>query len=402
MAGRFINTKYTDTLNNLIAASNEKLNNPYYKFPDKKPTEVVYYNQNIEKSTLDEASGLYGAHLGKDSPFKFNKINKFILYGIERVSTEYDVGDNGLEAGDITGEIIILPNTITPRPGDYFYIPYIKEDVLFKINSVSPDTLDSGANIYKAEYKLENTMSRISIDSQVVKEYTFLIDNIGTDFKVLMQNNEYALATIIDNIINQLIIYFKDIFFDEKLQTFVFKYNNTTFYDPYLIEFLIKNKVLNNGDEYIYVSHATVTHKTFGMDYMKSFFYALENRDKDLSNIKNTAVADLIQDPNSLFFIRLNNYYKINYVDNTPMKTSLRIFDRDLFDRIENNEMYEKDSDKEFYNLWIAYMNGNDKYISEDYIKTLKKIDFCNNLDCFYALAITIFVIERCMNSLLS
>ena len=73
-----------------------------------------------------------------------------------------------------------------------------------------------------------------------------------------------------------------------------------------------------------------------------------------------------------------------------------------LFDRIENNEMYEKDSDKEFYNLWIAYMNGNDKYISEDYVKTLKKIDFCNNLDCFYALAITIFVIERCMNSLLS
>ena len=82
---------------------------------------------------------------------------------------------------------------------------------------------------------------------------------------------------------------------------------------------------------------------------------------------------------NSLFFIRLNNYYKINYVDNTPMKTSLRIFDRDLFDRIENNEMYEKDSDKEFYNkMSLKSKEGNIFYSKENVLSMWH--DFYN--DC--------------------
>lgn len=402
MAGKFINTKYTDTLNNLVSATNDKLNNPYYKFPDKKPTEVVYYSQNIEKSTLDEASGLYGAHLGNDSPFKFNKINKFILYGIERISTDYDIGDYGLEANTISGEAIVLPNTINPRPGDFFYIPYIKEDILFKVTAVSPDTLDTGANIYKLEYTLDKTNAKENINSQVVKEYTFLIDNFGTDYKTLMKSNEYDLAVIIDNLCSTLITYFRDIFFNEKLQTFVYSYSGYTFYDPYLIEFLMRNNVLTNSDEYIYVSHATTVHKTFSMDYMKTFFYALENGDNDLSKVKNTATSELIDDPNSLFAVRLSRYYKINYTPSTLMQSLIPIFDRDLFDHIQNNEMYEKDSENEFYNLWIAYMNGNYTYINEDYIKVLKNTDWCNGKDCFYVIAITIFIIERCMKSMMS
>ena len=84
------------------------------------------------------------------------------------------------------------------------------------------------------------------------------------------------------------------------------------------------------------------------------------------------------------------------------MQSLIPIFDRDLFDHIQNNEMYEKDSENEFYNLWIAYMNGNYTYINENYIKILKNTDWCNGKDCFYAIAITIFIIERCMKSMMS
>ena len=89
----FSDTTYTNTLDSLIKASNEKISNPYYKFSDKKPTKVTYYKQNKEKSTLDQASGLYGEHVGEQSPFKFNKINNFLLYGIEQMNTSFESYD---------------------------------------------------------------------------------------------------------------------------------------------------------------------------------------------------------------------------------------------------------------------------------------------------------------------
>ena len=172
--GKFKNTRYMDTIDNIVNATKDKLNNPYYIFNDKKPTKVTYYSQSIERSTLDEASGLYGSHLGADSPFKFNKIIDFLLYGIDRIETQYDNGDNGIEAAPITGQAIVLPNTIIPRPGDFFSIKYIKEEILFKINSVTVDTLDTGANIYQIEYQAELTNSISSIDKQTSSSLTNL------------------------------------------------------------------------------------------------------------------------------------------------------------------------------------------------------------------------------------
>ena len=95
---KFSDTKYINTIDNLVSATKDKINNPYYKFSDKKPTKVTYYTQNVEKSTLDEASGLYEAHLGSKSPFKFNKIKDLVLYGIDRINVEYDVGEFAADA----------------------------------------------------------------------------------------------------------------------------------------------------------------------------------------------------------------------------------------------------------------------------------------------------------------
>ena len=181
--GKFSDTKYVSTIDNLVDSTKNKLNNPYYIFNDKKPTKVTYFAQDIEKSTLDEASGLYESNMGDGSPFKFNKIKDFIMYGLDRIAADYDLNDNGIESNPITGEAVILPNTITPRPGDYFHIGYIKEKNLFIVNSVSIDTLDSGANIYKIEYALcAENRSIESIEKQVDDSFNFVVNNSGTDF----------------------------------------------------------------------------------------------------------------------------------------------------------------------------------------------------------------------------
>lgn len=398
--GKFINTSYRNTIDNLVQATNSKINNPYYKFTDQKPTRVTYWCQSIEMSTLDPATGLYGAHLGKDSPFKFNKVEDFLIYGMDKIQTELDVGDYGAEANSITGDCIILPNTINPKQGDFFSIPYIKEDILFKVISVNPDTLDTGMNIYKIEYSLELTESIAQIESQTNNSYKMIVNNVGTDFKAIIQNSDYELIELLESIIGQLIIYYKNIFFNERLQTFVYTHNGFNMYDPYLIEFLIRNKVLDCGGEYVYVDHAAYTGKAFEMDYLRTFFRYIEDP-KNTPKFSIIATAELIQDQNSLFSTRLQNYYQIKYIDNDMYKTRFHTLDPDVIGRIKSGEKYSKYDDKVFYNIWIDYFNSEEKFMNDDYIKIIQQIDYMDNMQYFYSLPITIFMIENYIRNIL-
>ena len=400
--GKFSDTKYINTIDSLVDATKSKLNNPYYVFTDQHPTKVTYYAQNIEKSTLDEASGLYERHVGDGSPFKFNKINDFILYGIDKIVTDYNPGDNGIEANPINGEAIIIPNTITPRPGDFFHISHIKERNLFIVEGVSPDTLDNGSNIYKIEYALcSEGYSLESISKQVDKTFEFCINNLGTDYKAIIQDCDADLIINLEDLVENLITIFENLFFNTKLQTFVYNHDGWNMYDPFLIEFLIRNKVLSFGDKYLYLSHATSTNKTFGMDYNKTFFYSLENPKNEDININTIATADLISDPNSLFVTRLDEYYCVNYNDATPYKTRFQVFDTDILDHIKTNELYNKGDKNEIYNLWISYFNNNKDFIHGDIINLIKSVDYMDNLDCFYTLAISIFIIEQYIKMLM-
>ena len=399
--GKFSNTEYANTIQNLVEATKSKLANPYYKFNDKHPTVVIYYSQNIEKSTLDQASGLYEAHVGNGSPFKFNKIENFVLYGIERITTEYDVGDNGIESNQITGNAYVLPNTITPRPGDFFSIPYIKEPVLFKVNSVSIDTLDTGANAYQIEYALELTNKIETINKQIDKTFRFIVGNSGTDFKTLLEDSDADLIDKIEGIVEELITIFYNVFFDERLQTFVYTHDGYHMYDPYFIEFAIRNRIFQFGDKYLFVSHATTTDKTFGMDYSRSFFHWLEQPD-DATKYSTNATASLITDPNSLFVTRMHDYYKLKYWDSTPYATRFSTINQDVIEHIKNNALYEKGDKREYYNLWISFYNDNNDVIRGDIISMIKNMDYMDNMEYFYSLAISIFVLERYIGKLMS
>ena len=63
--GKFINTQYKETVDNITMLSKDFLNNPFYKFTDKKPTRTRYWNTNLEKSTLDPGSKLQQVEVGK-------------------------------------------------------------------------------------------------------------------------------------------------------------------------------------------------------------------------------------------------------------------------------------------------------------------------------------------------
>ena len=129
--GKFLNKTYVKTIDSIINKTIDNLHNPYYRFSDKPPTTVTYYNINTNETTLDEATSTAYSYTSLDSSFRFNKIKDFILYGFDKMQTQIEAGDFGAESDAIEGEAVILPNTIKPFPQDYFSINHVGKSIHF-------------------------------------------------------------------------------------------------------------------------------------------------------------------------------------------------------------------------------------------------------------------------------
>ena len=104
----------------------------------------------------------------------------------------------------------------------------------------------------------------------------------------------------LDMVAVQLKEYFKDIFYNSRIQTFCFtNFYLDKFYDPFMIEFLLRNKILNNSGQrdYIYIDHKLKLNKTFSIDYNKTFFRSIETKDiNHLKRAKTKSTAEYIND----------------------------------------------------------------------------------------------------------
>ena len=398
MSGKFINTEYRDNLNTLVDGLKNIIKNPYYVNNDKSGTVVDYYNQNKEASTLDEASKLYYADIGHDSPIKYNIIKDMIIYGLEQIIISMENGEFGPEAGDISGEAVILPNTIIPYVGDYFSIKYTEEKILYRVIDVTPDTLENGANFYKIQYKMESSDTEDIIEENIEDKYHMMVNNIGTGFNAIIRDESYKLIKKIDQVLYNLRTYYKSVFYKNRVQTFVFMEYDKRFYDPFMIEFLRENKILDAKDEYIYLTQQMRTSVLFPINYNKTFFKCLESKDKDrIYSYRHRAVAEYISDPTSIFQTRLESYFEIKY--DTPVVNYgiMPCFKDDFINAVKNNKLLE--GDDAIYNIIIKYFN-NEKITQED-IDVLECIDFCDNITIFYAIPCIIYCLEVFIKSLM-
>lgn len=396
---KFINTKHKVSMDALIDGFKDKMNNPYYLHMDKKPNPVTYFNQNLHKSTLDEGSKLQYSPLGSDSPTKYNKIYGLYIYGLEKIIASLENGEWGLESSSIEGEAIILPNTIIPTPNDYFTIDHIKnKKLLFKVTSVTMDTIENDANFYKIEYKLDQITDEV-INTQVAEEYTMIVNNIGTKFNTIVRNNDYEFIDRVESVLDRLREYYSNIFYSSRVQTFVFVDDYTHFYDSYMVEFLKRNDILNGTSSYIFVAHQSYVQATFSLDYDKTFFRYVEMPEKLVPPLVHSQ-AKIIDEPLSIFSSRIEQYYKLEYniriVD--PNRPMLNNFSVDIMDRIKSSTMYEKNEDR-YKNIIIKYFNKLE--ITSDDIDALEYIDYQQNIELFYNIPIVIYIIENKVRKLL-
>ena len=399
--GNFINTNYNKTIDNLVEGAKSRLNNPFYIYGDRKPTIVTYYNINHNASTLDKGSSTLYDDIGQNSSLRFNKIENFHLYGIEKINVNLDIGEYGLES-PIEGEALILPNTIVPVPGDMFIINHvIDKPYLFMVTGIGIDTLYTGANFYKISYKLTRTdMDALtSLETvQTIKRFTYKAGNVGTTLTPLIESNQAELIDKIEDNIDTLLNYYMNLFYKNSVQNFILEYQHMYLYDPYLIEFMIRNKLFAlSGNNYFHVEQAVYIGDTFALEYDHTIFKDIEIKK---SNMRLNSVYPVpVDDPNSLLVDRLESYYKLsNKVMYKDYDNPINWLDMDLLDRVINNELYDEDSNLYYRNLLILYMNNKEFDITDKIMNSIMDIEFNYTKELFYMIPILVFILKSYVN----
>ena len=399
--GNFINTNYNKTIDNLVEGAKSRLNNPFYIYGDRKPTIVTYYNINHNASTIDKGSSTLYDDIGQNSSLRFNKIENFHLYGIEKINVNLDVGEYGLES-PIEGEALILPNTIVPVPGAMFIINHvIDKPYLFMVTGIGIDTLYTGANFYKISYKLTRTdMDALtSLETvQTIKRFTYKAGNVGTTLAPLIESNQAELIDKIEDNIDTLLNYYMNLFYKNSVQNFILEYQHMYLYDPYLIEFMIRNKLFAlSGNNYFHVEQAVYIGDTFALEYDHSIFKDIEIKK---SNMRLNSVYPVpVDDPNSLLVDRLESYYKLsNKVMYKDYDNPINWLDMDLLDRVINNELYDEDSNLYYRNLLILYMNNKEFDITDKLMNSIMDLEFNYTKELFYMIPILVFILKSYVN----
>lgn len=404
MGGKFINTEHKESIDTLVTGVKDILKNPYYRWNDKSGTPVTYFNQNTEKSTLDTSTKLYYQDVGLASPIYYNIIKDFMLYGIEQIAIQMVNDEFGPEASEISGEAIILPNTITPYVGDYFNIDYTEEKLLFKINDVSPDTLENGSNIYKVQYKLESArLEEILEEQNIANHYHMVINNVGTKLNPIIRDEHYNIIKRLDQVLFNLRLYYKSTFYNSRVQTFIFCHNGYRFYDSYMIEFLKEHDLLNSEDadnEYVYISHALNLPATFPIKYNKSFFACLEKKDKNnVRAYEYRGLSKYIDQPLTIFSTRKEEYFSIEHETHSfNVNDIIPCFKDEMVTAIENDTILG--GENSLYNIIVKYFNNKD--LTQEDIDALEMIDFYDSVYLFYAIPCILYCIENYVISLVN
>lgn len=248
------------------------------------PVKVTWFNINDKHTTEDEGLGTTDSLIGKNSSFRFNRVEGLPAYNIMEAMQQLELvlDENGVMDTTLEIEPILLPNTIIPTPNDYM-IYHLKQgrDVVFRANDFKIVTTNVNG-YYKVPMHLVDIDSEEYIDKldhQIINDMKVIVDNIGTNESCIVVNKVYDKILAIKKIAAQAFSDYVDMFFVKRYNSFILRgYNdNFTIYDPYLTKFILNNKLVDCYDELIQPAIIEQGDEFRG-EYNKTIFRAIELR----------------------------------------------------------------------------------------------------------------------------
>ena len=401
----FTNTEYRNTISSLTQAQQEKLQNPYYKFINQKPTVVTYWNINTKLSTLDEGTRTNYAQLGNKSPLRYNKVKNFVVYGLPQFNVNMGLGEFGVESSEISGEFLVLPNTIIPNVDDYFTIPYLTKTYIFRVNNVSISNLEAGQEYYICQFFLDNSIDDYETYLNSVNlayEYNFEIANVGTNKTTLFTDAEQNAISVLEKLYDRFRTYYIELFYRENVDTFIYGYQDMWLYDPYLVEFCIRNELFSAYDsKYLFLYQAVHKSHTFIIEYDHTILKDIEERESQLHT--NSLYAIPVHDPDSMLIDRMEDYLQLSNNIQHSNSNPINQIHNTLFDMIQQNHSYDEEDSKNpklYWNIIINFMNNEDFQFTNEEIQSLLNMKMRYHKDLFYEIPILMYIIKSYITGL--
>ena len=359
-------------VNNNIFKYEDKLNSGFTRFLETTPTYVTYYNINTIESTVDLGFSNVDKILGPQSPIRFSEVKNFPIYGLEAIQLDIDEADEGITGSFDSGELIVLPDTITPYPDDFFILEHKGFDFLFRITSVNYDTIKSN-NFYKLSFTVKYVTKEDSIKilEQVTEKFTCIVGNIGTEDRCIIEDGTYELLERMKYLYEEISNRYKLFYYHKKYNVIMYYDNEQKLgiYDRYVNMFIQKHGLFYDKETHraIYLNNEDES-CCFALEYDNSLFRTFEARKKIKRYPYNNFKIQEIRNMYSVFKYYSAKVYSLRFKDGT-----VEYFPHQIIDAMVSGNIPDKSAESVFeFNeadrLIVKYMN--------DQIDSIHNIDF--------------------------
>jgi len=379
-----------------------RLKSPTSRFLESTPVFVDYYHINYDETTTDSGYKDVQSIIGNQSPIKYNKIEGFPLYGIEQVVLQLAQDDQGLDT-TFEGTGIIPINTIKPLPNDYFTIPTLKDDFLFRVTDIDYDTAMPD-NFYRISFMLEyiDPVKIEELNKQIYEEFTCILENIGSDNNPIIEKSVYKKIEDVKKVYDEIANTYFSIFYNERYNVFLGEIeSNKYLYDPFQVEFINRHQLFNskNNLKSLQLSQYAADEKS-RIKYEKSVYRFMERPDvKFISNF-NYVIYQGIGRKNSAFQKWYDpSVYVLDLVHNEYQLEVYSVFSNEFVTSVQLNGPTSSSWSK----LLQSYIRRENITLS-DIDLSMHEImyDFDNHLEIFFTAPIVLYILKNIMNDSIS
>lgn len=356
-------------VNNNIFKYEDKLNSAFTRFLETTPTYVTYYNINTIESTVDLGFSNVDKILGPQSPLRFSEVKNFPIYGMEAIQLDIDEGEEGINGSYDGGELIILPDTITPYPDDFFILEHKGHQFLFRVTGVNYDTIKSN-NFYKITFTIKyvDVEDSVKILEQVTEKFTCLVGNIGTEDRCIIEDGVYELLQRMKYLYEDIANRYKLFYYHKKYNVIMFNdvENGIHIYDRYVNTFIQKHGLFYDKETHrtMYLNNEDDS-CCYALEYDMSLFRTFETRKKIKRFPYNNFRLQDIVNIYSVFKYYRAKVYSVRFKNGTTEYYPKDVIDAMVSGNIPEGGVYQFDeADK----LIVKYMN--------DQIDSIYNIDF--------------------------
>ncbi len=343
-------------VNNNIFKYEDKLNSGFTRFLETTPTYVTYYNINTIESTVDLGFANVDKILGSQSPIRFSEVKNFPIYGMDAIQLDVDEAEEGITGSFDGGELIILPDTITPYPDDFFIIEHKGHNFLFRVTAVNYDTIKSN-NFYKISFTIKYVTKEdtVKILDQVTEKFTCIVGNIGTEDRCIIEDEVYELLQRMQYLYEDISNRYKIFFYNKRYNVIMYydSENKMGLYDRYVNAFIQKHGLFYDKETHraIYLNNEDDT-CCFALEYDNSLFRTFEARKKIKRYPYNKFKIQEVKNIYSVFKYYSAKVYSVRYDGGHS-----EYFPHQIIDAMVNGEIPDNDTFDEADKLLVKYMN---------------------------------------------